>query len=152
MFLKLDFSKAYDHVDLSFLFSAMALMGFPRAFISMTCLLFVGAKAAISVNGRCIPHFQVSQGVRQGCPLAPYLFLIVSEVLNHCVKKEAQQGWIMDIRLPGLEEQQIIMQFVDDTSMTLAGEEAVATHTINTLHTFSIGSGLIINWDKSTSY
>jgi hypothetical protein len=31
----------------------------------------------------------VQQGVRQGCPLTSYLFLIVGEVLNFCVQKEA---------------------------------------------------------------
>lgn len=29
LFLKLDFTKAYDKVDLDFLFRAMSLMGFP---------------------------------------------------------------------------------------------------------------------------
>jgi hypothetical protein len=152
MFLKLDFSKAYNQVDLSFFYSAMSLMGFPEAFISMTKLLFTGAKASISVNGRCTPHFPANQGVRQGCPLATYLFLIVGEELNHCVKKEAQLGRIRGICLPGSEEQQLIIQFMDNTSMTLAGEEVVVIHTINTLYTFSLGSGLTLNWEKSAGY
>jgi hypothetical protein len=36
MFLKLDFSKAYDRVDLESLFRAMQVMGFPTEFVDMT--------------------------------------------------------------------------------------------------------------------
>jgi hypothetical protein len=100
LFLKLDFSKAYDRVDHSFLFQAMNRMGFPQEFIFMTQLLFRGAQACVSMNGRCTKEFLVEQGVKQGCPLAPYLFLIVGEVLNACVKKEVRVGRIKGINLP----------------------------------------------------
>lgn len=84
LFLKLDFSKAYDKVELRFLFQAIKRLGFPPFFIHMTELLFTGAMASVSVNGNRTSKFPISQGVRQGCPLAPYLFLIVGEVLNIC--------------------------------------------------------------------
>lgn len=42
LFLKLDFSKAYDTLDWDFLFSAMAKLGLPEEFLEMVRLLFVG--------------------------------------------------------------------------------------------------------------
>jgi hypothetical protein len=114
----------------------------------MIQLFFPGAKAAVNVNGRITSHFPVLQGVRQGCPLAPYLFLIVGEVLNHCVKREAAQGRITGIHLPGI----IVLQYANDTSLTLAGEQQCVTHTISTLRTFSFGLGLFLNWSKSAGY
>jgi exonuclease III len=51
LFLKLDFSKAYDMVDWDFLFGAMVIMGFPGEFISMVKLLFKDAAACVKVNG-----------------------------------------------------------------------------------------------------
>jgi hypothetical protein len=43
LFLKLDFSKAYDKVDLSFMFQALQILGFLVPFISMVWLLFQNA-------------------------------------------------------------------------------------------------------------
>jgi hypothetical protein len=100
IFLKLDFSKAYDMVDWPFLFQAMSKMGFPPAFVDMVKMLFHEAAASIKVNNSHSTVFQIKRGVRQGCPLAPYLFLIVDEVLNSMVKDEMAEGWIRGITLP----------------------------------------------------
>jgi hypothetical protein len=71
-------------VDLRFLFRALALLGFPPAFTDMVRLLFLNAVARVSVNGKATGTFPIQQDVRQGCPLAPYLFLIIGEILNLC--------------------------------------------------------------------
>jgi hypothetical protein len=104
LFLKLDFSKAYDKVDLSFLFAALHQLGFPEIFISMVQLLFQHAAAHVSVNGKSTAAFPILQGVQQGCPLAPYLFLIIGEILNHSLKRVSSQGRIKGIWLPGAKE------------------------------------------------
>jgi hypothetical protein len=79
LFLKLDFSKAYDKVDLPFLFQAMRTLGFPESFTHLTRLLFQNAAAQVSVNGQVTEAFSIEQGVRQGCLLVPYLFLVVEK-------------------------------------------------------------------------
>jgi hypothetical protein len=109
VFLKLDCSKAYDRVDLEFLFQVMERLSFPVEFIRMTKLLFSGVGACVSVNGKLTQKFPITQGVRQGCPLAPYLFLIISEFLNMCVKAEMRVGHIRGITLPGTPEPQTIL-------------------------------------------
>jgi hypothetical protein len=47
LFLKLDFSKTYDKVDLRFLFRGMECMGFLHLFIQMSRLLFEKAVARV---------------------------------------------------------------------------------------------------------
>lgn len=59
LFLKLDFSKAYDKVDWKFLFSALTQLGFPESFILMTQLLFTNAAAHVSVNGKTTKPFSI---------------------------------------------------------------------------------------------
>jgi hypothetical protein len=100
IFLKLDFSKAYDRVDWQFLFGALCNFGFPEEFVAMTKLLFEDAEAAVKVNGSSSSSFKILRGVCQGCPLAPYLFLVVAEVLNTMMKKEVHEGRIRGIALP----------------------------------------------------
>lgn len=100
VFLKVDFSKAYDEVDLGFLFEAMGRIGFPMEFIGMTKILFRDAAACMSVNGQLTSAFHIRQGVRQGCPLAPYLIQLIGEILNQCIKKEASCSRIKGINIP----------------------------------------------------
>jgi hypothetical protein len=152
VFLKLDFSKAYDTVDLPFLFGAMAKFGFPAEFIDTTKLLFQDATACVKVNGAHTATFPIERDVRQGCPLAPYLFLIVAEVMNAMVKSEVASGLIRGITLPDGTRQQVIAQYADDTSLTLRGEEEPVRMAIFTLEVLCASSGLTINWSKSCGY
>jgi len=64
----------------------MRTLGFPEEFVSMIKLLFQNAQASIKVNGDHSPTFSIQRGVQENCPLAPYLFLIMVEVLNSMVK------------------------------------------------------------------
>ena len=56
-------------------------------------------------------------------PLPLYLFLIAAKVLNAMVNKEMKDGRVQGISLPFAEQQQIITQYMDDTSFTLIGKE-----------------------------
>lgn len=85
--MKLDFSKAYDKVSWRFLFSTMQKMNISEKFISWVKLLFENASATINLNGSLGENFRIEREVMQGCPLAPYLFLIVGEVLTHIIKR-----------------------------------------------------------------
>jgi hypothetical protein len=76
VFLKVDFSKAFDMVDWLFLFRAMAQLGFPMEFIDMTKMLFEDVAVSVKVNGSNSTLFKICRGVRQGCLMAPYLFLL----------------------------------------------------------------------------
>jgi hypothetical protein len=35
------------------------------------------------MNGEVGPDFQLARSVRQGCPLAPYLFILTTDVLGY---------------------------------------------------------------------
>jgi hypothetical protein len=84
--LKLDFAKVYDKLNWSFLFDAMEKMGMFKEFIKMVKLLFKDVVIVVCLNGCITKSFKIERGVRQGCPLAPYLFLIIREVLNFMFK------------------------------------------------------------------
>jgi len=54
-------------VDWSFLFHTMAKMGLSEEFVSMTKLLFQGAKTSVKINGAQSAYFDIQRRVRQGC-------------------------------------------------------------------------------------
>lgn len=90
VFLKLNFSKAYDKVSWHFLFHAMKKMRMSGTFISWVKLLF--DNATIDVNGSLDEEFPIERGVTQGCHLVPYLFLTFGEALTHTIKENGSNG------------------------------------------------------------
>ena len=79
-----DFMKAYDTVDREFLLSIVKFTGVPGSFCGVIHMLLSNTRARASVNGILSPWKNFEAGVRQGCPLAPLLYLFVAEAL-HCV-------------------------------------------------------------------
>jgi hypothetical protein len=67
-------------------------------------MLFHDASARVCINGKTSDPFKISQGVRQGYPLVPYLFLIIGKFLNVSIKKEVTRGRIQGISIPGAME------------------------------------------------
>lgn len=68
LLLKLDFSKAYNHVFWPFLFLVMEALGFDQSFVKLTKLLFEGATALVCVNGTPSKPFSISRRVHRDAP------------------------------------------------------------------------------------
>ena len=83
--LSLDEEKAFDRVDWDFMRSTLSTMGFGPSFISWVNLFYNRVQSAVNVNGYLSPFFSLSRGVRQGYPLSPLLYVLVSEVLPYFV-------------------------------------------------------------------
>jgi hypothetical protein len=68
------------------------------------------------------------------------------------VVSDVSVGRIRGIQLPLEGSQQVIAQYVDDTSFMLFGEERPVRNLIYTLDSFCLASGLVLNWLKSCGY
>lgn len=82
IFFDLDFAKIYYKVSWTFLFKAMQRLGIHERFIGWTRMFFKNSNAKVTSNKSNGKEFMVEKGVRQGCPLAPNVFLIMEEILN----------------------------------------------------------------------
>ena len=63
-------------------------------------MLFGHAWAYVNLNGTPCKEFIVERGVTQGCPLAPYIFLIIEEVLNHIIRQGMKEGRTIGVKFP----------------------------------------------------
>lgn len=144
--LLLDFEKAYDRVNWQFLEAAMEKLGFSATWIKWTSALYRNASSSIIVNGKRLPKFPIERSVRQGCPFAPYLYLIISDVLDYIVNSDVYG--IKGLRLPDGSTVRISC-FADDTALYLTGIPENLRKAFLVIEKFGAASGAKLNWDKS---
>ena len=88
-------------------------------------------------------YLKVSKGVRQGCPLSPFLFILAVEILVCKIRKDSGgQGVI----LPNGQEVKL-SQFADDTTL-IACDAASLTCFLRNIEVFGNISGLKLNKKK----
>ena len=108
--LLLDFEKAYDRVDWNFLYEVMGRIGIPCDYIKAVFALYTTASSRLLVGGALGNKFPITRSVRQGCPLAPYLFLFVGEAFSALLYKNTSS--IKGIQCPGMEEVVLDCEFL----------------------------------------
>lgn len=105
----------------------------------------------MSVNGELEGFFSSSWGVRQGCSLSPYIYVIVSNVLSKLLNKAAVEGKIgfhprcKEVNLSHLSFADDIVVFTNGTPDSLEG-------TLEVFEEFTRISGLRLNVAKSTVF
>lgn len=92
MIIKLDVTKACDGVMWSFLIEVLRKFGFDKRWLKCIEHCISSINLSIIVNGSVSGFFQVTNGLRQGDSLSPFLFVLVAEVLDRHIKRKVGQG------------------------------------------------------------
>ena len=97
----IDLTKAFDTVNREALWSVLLELGCPRKFTTLIRLFHDNMTGQVLSNGEHSNTFAISNGVKQGCVLAPVLFsLFFTQVLLHAVK-DLNLGVYIKYRLDG---------------------------------------------------
>lgn len=141
--LFLDFCKAFDTVEHEFIFESLHRFGFGPSFIKVVQTLYRNINSNVSLMNGVSSRFVISRGIRQGCPISPFLFLLVTEFLNILVTRclDVQGILVADYNF-------LISKLADDTCLFLKNEDQVSV-ILDALNLFSNASGLSINRNKS---
>jgi len=101
------------------------------------------------VNGSPTEEFKPLRGLRQGDPLAPFLFLVVAEGLAEIVREALKVKLLTGLKIGHKEIEVCILQFADDT-LFLCENNLNNVITLKViLRGFELASGLKINFHKS---
>ena len=90
LLLFVDFEKAFDTLEWSFIVKTLHYYNFGPSFISWVKTFYSNASGTIQNNGWSSEFFPLSRGVRQGCPLSPYLLFYVQKYLAQLLEKNSR--------------------------------------------------------------
>ncbi|KAE9340283.1 hypothetical protein PR003_g10580 [Phytophthora rubi] len=79
--LLLDFKKTYESLDRDNVIEALRRKGYPEQFCKAVAALHDGTNVRFLANGATSRQIEVTSGIRQGCSLAPLLFIIALDPL-----------------------------------------------------------------------
>ena len=79
----LDWEKAFDRITHDGLFYALERMRIEPKTIHIIKALYANPQFRVDVDGTTSEWHTQAAGIRQGCPLSPYLFIIVMTVMYH---------------------------------------------------------------------
>ena len=142
--LSLDQEKAFDRVDWSYLLRVLHRMNFGDSFRQWVSLFYTKISSSVLINSERSDSFFVSRGVRQGCPLSPLLYIIISETLACAIHADPL---IDGFSLPGNRLVKI-QQYADNTTIFVMSDQALV-HVFAVFHRYELASGAKLNVTKS---
>ena len=139
----IDFEKAFDTVEWSFLFNTLSTLNFGQNYIRWIKLLYSNISSCVTNNGYISNYFTLTRGIRQGCPIYALLFILVAEILAVNIRSDTL---IKGINVNNVEFK--IGQLADDTTLFLSNLQSLKQAIIKFNH-FGAISGLRLNIEKT---
>ena len=139
----IDYSKAFDCVNHDLMWKTLREMGIPMHLITLLKNLYSNQIAVVRTEHGETTSFQIKKGVRQGCILSPYLFILYAERI---MRKAGFDDEAEGVRIAGKTVNNL--RYADDTTL-LAGKKEVLKNNIRKLRLESEKAGLFFNIKKT---
>ena len=147
---KIDFEKAYDHVDWGFLDHVLQRKGFSQKWRSWIRGCLSSSSFVILVNGNAKGWVKAFRGFRQGDPLSPFLFTLVADVLSRLIIRAEETGIIEGFFVGRDRTRVSLLQFADDIIFFFNDSLEHLQNLKIILLVFGQVFGLKINLEKNT--
>uniref|UniRef100_A0A8D9E6N4 Craniofacial development protein 2 n=1 Tax=Cacopsylla melanoneura TaxID=428564 RepID=A0A8D9E6N4_9HEMI len=158
----IDIRKAFDSVNRRALFNILEQLHCPPNAITILRKLHENTHAAVRVDGEEGPSFEVRTGVRQGCVLAPLLFLVYIQIIVAILRLQHHEGVEIIYRADsdmfsrrGLKSQTKVscskmaeLMFADDCAVVEKTPQALQA-AVNIFSQAANSLGLKVNEDKT---
>ena len=137
----LDLKKAYDTSDRPFLFKTLTHLGLPPHFTTLIQTLHMNTSTRLNIYNSLGPYIPILSRVRQGCPIAPLLFICAIEMLTGLASSQLRPFY------PTPSSLKLLSCYADD--ITFYGEDFMALQQIlQCLDSFSSVSNEHPNFNK----
>ena len=103
MAIKLDLANTFDRLRHDFIFMVLEKFGFPPIFVKQIQACISPPWISPLINGRPSDFFKAKRGIKQGCPLSPFLYILVANSLSRRLNKLLEERAIPGISFkPGI--------------------------------------------------
>jgi hypothetical protein len=147
MIISLDAEKAFNKIQHPFRTKVLERSGIQGLYLNIMKAIYSKPVVNIKVNGEKLEAISLKSGTRQGCPLSPYLFIIVLEVLARAIRQKKE---VKGIQI-GKEEVKISL-FADDMIVYISDSKNSTRELLNLINSFSAVAGCKITSNKSVAF
>ena len=138
-----DFSKAFDCIIRERLWDIMGQYGIPDIFVRTFKALYHQSSSCVTEGGRYSSWFEVKSGVRQGCVMSGFIFVLMMDwVMRHTNNRKRGLRWKLTSVLEDLD-------YVDDVALISSSRFADLQEKTDRLVTTAGVVGLKINPRKT---
>ena len=92
MYTALDWAKDFDSIQPAAMLQGLRRFGLPEKIIKVVAAIYKERRFFVQGAGATSGIKAQMSGISQGCPLSPYLFVIVMSVLMHDARNLMQEG------------------------------------------------------------
>ena len=149
--IKLDISTAYDQVEWSFVKATMLILGFSLCWIDLIMRCITTTSFSVLINGVAKGLIKSQRGLRQGCQLFPYLFILCAEVFSILLMQAENQNLIHGLRF-GNNVTVSHLLFADDNLIFTKATVADYKHLKAIFDRYTTTSSQLFNLDKSSMF
>ncbi len=138
-----DFEKAFDSIHRESLWTILKEYGIPNKLINIIRLFYDGFQCAVDDNGEEGEWFNIKTGVKQGCNMSGFLFLIILDKVMRKAVGNGENGirWKLTSKLDDLD-------FADDIVLISSTKKQIQEKTTR-LNEEAKRVGLKVNVDKT---
>jgi len=145
--ISLNAEKAFDKIQHPFMVKVLQISEIQGPFLKHSKSNIQQNSSQHQLNGEKLKAIIIKSGTRQGCPLSPYIFNRVVEVLTRVI---TQQKEVKGIQI-GKEEVKISL-FADDMIVYLSDRKNSTRELLNLINNFSKVSGYKINSNELVAF
>jgi len=141
--------KAYGRVEWDFLKNYLLKLGFHSIWVTWVVQCITTTTISVKFNGNQLNYFHPTRGLRQGDPLSPYIFILLTNLLSTLIHQALAMGQLKGIKLnrwcPTLSH----LFFANDAIFFLDGIVLECQNLSSILNQYCLATGQANNRNKS---
>lgn len=131
--------------------ATMLKLGFSHNWVNLIMMCITLTSFSVIINGVPKGLITPQRGLRQGCPLSPYLFIMCAEVFSSLLLQVEEQNIIHGLKFGSTTTISHLL-FADDSLIFMRADMVEGQHLKKIFDCYTTASRQLFNLDKSSMF